>query len=253
MENVALPTQFCERLRRPPGRSSVPGSLPVLFFGDLFKSRAATVGINPSHREYLDHAGRELVGMARRFENLSSLGAINRTTLTDSQCYRAVATMRGYFRPNKPAYEWFQPLQRVLRGMGLQYENGEVTHLDLVQEATNPTWSGLAQVKREDAESLLRADEGFLRWQLGAFRLGLIVCNGKTPLEAVQKMVGATVVRAGKAERLAWSVAAGAIGDRRVAVAGWNIPLARPTGLNSQDQLQLGQSLAAALRAAMDQ
>jgi hypothetical protein len=230
----------------------VPGSLPVLFFGDLCIARAATVGINPSHREYLDDGGKELVGIARRFETLSSLGAVDRASLTDSQCFRAVATMRSYFGPNKPVYQWFQPLRRVLGGMGLHYENGEVAHLDLVQEATNPTWSELAKLRPDDAESLRGADEHFLRWQLGAFRPGLIICNGKTPLEAVQKMVGASVTRTATVARLNWSVAVGTIGHRRVAVAGWNLPLTRPTGLSSQDELLLGQTLAAAVRATME-
>jgi hypothetical protein len=224
----------------------------VLFFGDLFKATAATVGINPSHREYLDESGKQLVGMARRFETLSSLGAVDRPSLTDTQCYRAVATMRAYFRPSKPVYQWFQPLRRVLEGMGLHYESGEVTHLDLVQEATNPTWSGLAKLRPRDAESLLGADEEFLRWQLGAFKIGLIICNGKTPLDAVQKLVGASVACDATIARQNWSVAIGTIADRRVIVAGWNIPMSSPTGLSSQDPFQLGQTLASAVRATIE-
>jgi hypothetical protein len=219
-----------------------------LFFGDLITATAATVGINPSYREYLDKSGRELSGLTQRFATLSALGAVDRASLTDAQCDLAVAKMRGYFRPNKPVYEWFQPLQRVLRGMGLCYDRGEVAHLDLVQEATNPTWSELAKTQPTEAEALRRTDEEFLRWQIGAFRLGVLICNGRTPLEAVQAMVGVSAIRTGKAGRLTWSVATGKIGGRLVGVVGWNIPLARPTGLKSQDELQFGQTLAAALQ-----
>ncbi len=67
-----------ERLRRPPSPSSVHGSLPVLAFGDLFKAGIATVGLNPSRREFLDNHGRELDGPKRRFETLGSLGARDR-------------------------------------------------------------------------------------------------------------------------------------------------------------------------------
>jgi hypothetical protein len=51
-----------ERLRRAPSASTVPGSLPVLFFGDLFSARVATVGLNPSNQEYTTRDGAMLTG-----------------------------------------------------------------------------------------------------------------------------------------------------------------------------------------------
>src|SRR5262245_7830537 len=96
-----------ERLRRPPSRSSVPGSLPVLFFGDLPAARAVTVGLNPSWQEYLDRSGRELNGAGRRFETLQSLTAPDRPSLSDDQCNRAIQTMHSYYQPGKPVYGWF--------------------------------------------------------------------------------------------------------------------------------------------------
>src|SRR5437660_457287 len=105
--------RLCGRLRRPPSQSSVPGSLPVLFFGDLFCARVATVGINPSLQEYLDPDGQELQGDARRFETLSSLGASDRPSLSPEQAAQAIERMRGYFQPGKPVYKWFRPLAQV--------------------------------------------------------------------------------------------------------------------------------------------
>ena len=69
------------RLRRSPSRSTVRGALPVLFFGDIFTARVATVGLNPSDQEYLDSHGTELDGVKRRFETLASLGAGDRASL----------------------------------------------------------------------------------------------------------------------------------------------------------------------------
>jgi hypothetical protein len=48
---VHVEKRLPERLRWGPWESSVPGSLPVLFFGDIFQAKAATVGLNPSRRE----------------------------------------------------------------------------------------------------------------------------------------------------------------------------------------------------------
>jgi hypothetical protein len=46
-----------ERLRLERSESSVPRSLPVLFFGDALAAHVATVGLNPSKFEYLDRRG----------------------------------------------------------------------------------------------------------------------------------------------------------------------------------------------------
>jgi hypothetical protein len=133
------------RLRRPPSRHAVPGSLPVLFFGDVFTARVATVGLNPSDREYVSsRTGQLLTGMEQRFATLASLGAADRASVTDSQCDAALGWMRVYFRPGRPAYwRWFRGLERVLQGLGTSLSEGGATHLDLVQEATYPTWSAL--------------------------------------------------------------------------------------------------------------
>jgi hypothetical protein len=44
----ARQAKLYERLRRPPSPATVPGALPVLFFGDLLQAEVATVGLNPS-------------------------------------------------------------------------------------------------------------------------------------------------------------------------------------------------------------
>ena len=70
--------------------------------------------------------------------------------------------MRAYFHAGKPAYSWFGHLNRVVGSLGAAYETGYAAHLDLVQEATNPTWSLLASVRPAEASALLsREDELF--------------------------------------------------------------------------------------------
>ena len=85
------------RLRRPSTAHSVPSSLPVLFFGDLFAAEVAAVGLNPSQQEYLTPRGELLVGAAQRFASLESLKAPGRESLTDGQCAEAVSWMRDYY------------------------------------------------------------------------------------------------------------------------------------------------------------
>jgi hypothetical protein len=241
--NDEIVTRLSDRLRRPESPSTVPGSLPVLFFGDLPLARVATVSLNPSKREYLSAKGEELRGLNRRFETLGSLGARDRRTLDPGQCSRAISTMRGYFDPGRPVYSWFNGLARVLDGMGTPYWKRQAAHLDLVQEAIDPTWSTLSAERPEEARTLLDQDQGFLRWQIETFPLQVLVCNGRSTFDAVSRLLGAEVVRSEKVARLTWSVAMGEVGGRKVSVMGWNLPLARPTGLTSGGQVELGSLL----------
>ncbi len=233
--------RLVERLRRPESASTVPGSLPVLFFGDLLNAKIATVGLNPSRREYTNARNEELDGPQRRFETLGSLGAESRASLTEGQCDRAIETMRGYFDPGKPAYSWFASLGRVVQGMGFEYGKREVAHLDLVQEATDPTWSALNGQNPLEARKLLEQDGPFLKWQIDSFPLTAIVCNGRTVLDQVLRLTQAKVVESDKLQRLTWTIALGQGEGRRVAIVGWNIPLARPTGLTASGHIEMGE------------
>jgi hypothetical protein len=212
----------------------------VLFFGDLITARVATAGLNPSHQEYLDRRGNELDGELRRFETLDSLRAADRASLTAEHCDRAIATMRTYFQPGKPVYSWFRSLDRVARGFGVRYDLGEVAHLDLVQEATQPTWSGLPP---QELAQLRTADESFLRWQLETVPLEVVICNGRTVFTGVQTLTNALIVKSGKLARVTWYVALAAMPGRVMGVVGWNIPLARPTGLDKEGHTELGRLL----------
>jgi hypothetical protein len=231
------------RLRQPPSSSSVPQSLPVLFFGDLFTAGVATVGLNPSDQEYLGRGGVELDGAARRFETLTSLGAANRSSLTDEQCNCAIQRMRTYYQPGQPIYGWFRALDRVTRAMGYRYETGEVAHLDLAQEATNPTWSKLSQISPTEFDALRSADLPFLRWQLETFPLHTVICNGRTAFTEVCRLIHGQVWEEGKLELITWYVGAATLNGRRVRLAGWNKPLARATGLGASGEDDLGRLL----------
>ncbi len=92
----AIPPFFTDRLRAGTMPATVPGSLPVLFFGDLLAASIATIGINPSRQEYLTRSGLELEGLGRRFETLGSLAARDRSSLSVKQMQIAIERMRAY-------------------------------------------------------------------------------------------------------------------------------------------------------------
>ncbi|HEX5157556.1 MAG TPA: hypothetical protein VFW17_10105 [Ktedonobacterales bacterium] len=244
-DTATLATLY-QRLRRPPRAHSVAGSLPVLFFGDLFSAQITTVGINPSDQEYLDGQGSELDGAARRFETLSSLHASSRQTLTNAQCAQAIATMRSYFARSSTVYRWFRSLERVLVGMGYTYSKGQIAHLDLVQEATTPTWSALQRSHRSEADNLFADDLPFLQWQIAKFPLRAVICNGMTVFRSVCGLLDQSVEIANSSlARVTWYATRGQMSGRTITVVGWNIPLARPTGLGKVGEGTLGHTLAA--------
>jgi hypothetical protein len=238
------PTLY-ERLRRAPAPATVPGTLPVLFFGDLFQAEVATVGLNPSDQEYLTKAGQMLAGPAQRFATLASLGAADRTSLTDAQCAEAIEWMRDYYDEGKPVYgSWFNALSRVVDGFGASFRNRTAAHLDLLQESTRPVWSELAASERE---TLLAQDLPFLEWEIRAFPLKAVICTAKTVGVHVRQQLSVQVDEEGTLARIKWWVGHAEVDGREVGFAGWNYPLARATGLGAVGERQLGELLAAKL------
>ena len=230
------------RLRRPPSPHTVPSSLPLLFFGDIFTARVATVGLNPSDREYVwSRTGHLLSGREQRFATLASLGAADRASLTDVQCDAALGLMRAYFRPGRPAYwRWFSGLERVLHGLGASLSDGSATHLDLVQEATHPTWSALP---RDEHDRLLRTDLEFLEWQIRHFPLRVVICTSATVSLHMRHRFQVSETAHGSLRLVTWWVGSARIEGRMVGFGGWNLPLARATGLGAYGEQTLGKVL----------
>ena len=213
-----LKVEMRRRLRRsaPPG--VVGGGLPVLFFGNIWEARVATVGLNPSKLEYLDPRRSELEGEQRRFESLRSLEVEDRASLTDQQCGAALDRMRDYFLPGRPVLtRWFRPLMKVIGGMGLSYEHGDVVHLDLVQEPTIKGWSDLDPT---EWKALLADDLPFLLWELESFPISTVICNGATPLSDVLTLLGAKVVHSEAMKLVKLTAARARLGNARYRGAG---------------------------------
>lgn len=103
----ALSPQLVAMVRRvpPTGAPVVPGSVPVVAFGDPERAEVASLGINPSHREFVEN-GVLLCGQHRRLATLESLGATRIDRLTDGQVADVVADCAAYFQRN-PYRRWF--------------------------------------------------------------------------------------------------------------------------------------------------
>ena len=235
-----------QRIRISPSESSVATSLPVIFFGDALSSRVATIGLNPSMYEYLNRKGEMLSGHDQRFATTTSLGAASREDLSDAQADQAIEIMRSYFDDGKPVYgAFFRHLKNFLIGMDVSYNGRSATHLDLVQEPTNPVWNKLSPSERS---FLLERDLPFLIWQLENLpHLEAVVCAGKTVSENLRAKVPVDVMKTGKMSRLRWWLGTVHLQQRDLPIGGWNYPLNQPTGLNAEGEKEFGNMFAEGL------
>lgn len=136
-----LADDVAARVRQDPLAAAVPGSTPVLAFGNVRSARTATLGLNPSRLEFLDARGAELTGPQRRLETLRSLGVASLADADGEIIDRVVAGCDDYFK-RAPYRRWFDQLDYVLGALGDSYYGGTACHLDLVQPATDPVWGG---------------------------------------------------------------------------------------------------------------
>lgn len=176
-----VPREVAARIRRNPETKHhvVEGSTPVPFFGNQPEAQLATVGINPSRIEFQTSRSRiELDGPSRRFETLKSLGINSNAEADDAQVAAIYERCIKYFDDTSVAYwDWFKRLEWIIQPLAsVSYTNGSACHLDLVQWATDPVWSGIKD--HEVRTNLAAKDLEFLLGQLAAPQLRIAYLNG---------------------------------------------------------------------------
>lgn len=168
-------------------------SSPVPVFGDLATSLVASLGLNPSNREFVDKAGEELVGERRRFHTLRSLG-INRWSEAGPKELMLVAeSCRNYFKGN-PYDGWFRRLDVVICGTGASYYGGPITacHLDLFPFATETKWGQLASNTRK---TLLRESGEVIGPLLRDSKVKVLILNGSSVVQSFEEAARVTLKR----------------------------------------------------------
>lgn len=165
----------------------IPWAAPVISFGDLSRSRIATLGLNPSNREYVDVSGKELTGSERRFHTLKSLGIKRWSQATDEHFDQILMSCDKYFEGN-PYDTWFQALNKLLVGVEATYYGmfSDACHLDLVPYATSCKWVELSTNQRT---CLLKIVGDALGLLLKNSSVEVLVLNGRSVIDNLQ-MIG---------------------------------------------------------------
>jgi hypothetical protein len=183
------------------GTDVIRWGCPVPSFGDLSISRVATLGLNPSNREFVDELGDELRGPLRRFHTLNSLG-LESWADADARHLRLILdSCRTYFLGN-PYDRWFKRLDQVVSGANASFydESRAACHLDLIPYATARKWTELTARQRS---SLLAVAADTLGLLLRDSPVQLLILNGRSVVEQFQDIAD---IRLEQQEMPAWSL-----------------------------------------------
>ncbi len=183
------------------GTNVIPWSCPVPSFGDLSRSIVATLGLNPSNREFVDDSGNELDGASRRFHTLKSLGLSRWADANARHLQLIIDSCRAYFRRN-PYDGWFKKLDHIISGTKASYysASAKACHLDLIPYATACKWTALSRLQRT---SLLAAADDTLGLLLRDSPVRVLILNGNSVVEQFQDIAG---IRLRKQAMRDWSL-----------------------------------------------
>lgn len=192
-----------DRLDSPPISETdvIRWSCPVPSFGDPSSSSVATLGLNPSNREFVDESGSELHGQSRRFHTLASLGLTSWAEADSRHLEAVIESCRSYFSVN-PYSQWFDRLEALVSATNASYydKSSQACHLDLIPYATRKKWSELNSKNRYD---LLNAASDALARILKDSPIRLLILNGSSVVKHFQRIAETSLHRQ---EMPAWSL-----------------------------------------------
>lgn len=171
----------------------IPWATPVPSFGNLSKSKIATLGLNPSDKEFVDNYGNELEGTKRRFQTLKSLGISTWADVNETHLSVIWESCNEYFARN-PYDGWFKKLDSVISGTSksFYFPSNEACHLDLIPFATSCKWTDLTN---EQKTTLLRLSCDTLGILLNQSPVRLLILNGQTVVDNLQKISSVKLVK----------------------------------------------------------
>lgn len=174
---------------------------PVPSFGDFSASRVATLGLNPSNREFVDEVGNELKGKLRRFHTLNSLGLKSWSDIDARHLQLMWDSCQNYFSVN-PYDRWFKVLDLVVSGANASYysEHASACHLDLIPYATSRKWTELSASQRSTLLSLVGDTLALL---IRDSPIKILILNGKSVVDIFQDVCG---VQLSKHRMPTWSL-----------------------------------------------
>jgi phage-related protein len=189
MSQPKLEGEIQERIMRmspPSGVGVIPFTTPVVSFGDFTTSRIATIGINPSSKEFL--AGKKLrSNQKKRLADFETLGKKGESNFTPEEAKQIWTGCKNYFSGKNAYWSWFKHFDEILTRIDSGYRSGLSAHLDLSPWATSPIWNKMTP---SEQNALINHDKDFLTWQLKESPIRTIIFNGNTVRKALDASMG---------------------------------------------------------------
>lgn len=159
---------------------------PILFFGSFENAKIATVGINPSDKEFVDNDNIELDLSDRRFHTVNSLQLPFWAGADDYQISQLISSCNDYFN-NNPYDIWFKRLDFIVSGTSKSYyfPSNEVCHLDLIPYATKTKWGDLENIVKN---RLLNDNTDLLTAVLAKSNIEYLILNGASVVKNFQNI-----------------------------------------------------------------
>ena len=140
-----------------PRNTYPPSHWPIPFFGNPAKAIVATVGVNPSSDEFRPSRNWGEVDNVKHWKE----------------------RLRDYFaHPTTPAHRWFEPWRTGLALLGVSYEKGTATHLDVSYRTTTAMLRNKDTVPKEFRRMVERDAAWFFKLLLLCPNLRLLLTFG---------------------------------------------------------------------------
>jgi len=166
---------------------------PIPYFGSVTTARIATVGLNPSNREFMDERGGELSGYLRRFHTLHSLG-ISEWSESDTRHFHLILESCNEYFLRNPYNSWFMRLEYLVSSIGASFYGltPSACHLDLIPFATKRKWIELTGRQKSKLHMIAADSLGLL---IRNSSINTIVLNGASVVDQFGAITGHQLYR----------------------------------------------------------
>lgn len=157
---------------------------PILYFGDIMNSRIATVGLNPSDKEYYDSLGQSY----DRFFNKENLQVDSWSNISNEKIDQIKNSFDFYFN-HRPYKNWFNRLEDLLVDGQFSYyfPYNNIVHLDIIPVATKDKWGSLSF---SEQDFLINQFGNYLEYLITESYIEVCILNGQGVVDNFQKVFG---------------------------------------------------------------
>lgn len=155
---------------------------PILYFGEIVNSKIATIGLNPSDKEYYDSEGKSY----NRFLHKQDLKISSWNEISNDEIVKIKTSFDYYFKHN-PYKSWFNRLDDLLADESYSYyfPFNNLVHFDIIPVATKNKWGNLSSANRD----LLIAQFGnYLEYLITESSIEICILNGQSVVDNFQRI-----------------------------------------------------------------